>query len=99
MASPKPEYEFEGPINYVPPLSAFNVIPSVQEPLIRVLARLERAFSTPIILDAPSSTVPDGLSTTLVDPSIVLIGPSSALADPPMASVILPQTSRPSTGS
>lgn len=58
-------------------------MPSVQELLLRILSRLEKA---PPVL---ASTVLAGPSLALADPAMIYVGPSLVL-DPPMTFMIPP---------
>lgn len=95
----EPEYECWGPINPVPSLSALNAIPSIQELLLRVLARLKKVYLTLIILDAPALTVLVSPSSALVDPLMVHVGPSATPVDPPKIFIISSLPDRSSTRS
>lgn len=64
-----------------------------------MLAKLERAFPTPVILDSSASPVPNNPSTPPANLPIIHIVPSSSAVDPPMAFTISHQTSQLSTGS
>lgn len=55
------KYKSEGPTNPVPSLLAPDVMPSIQELLLHVLVKIEGAYPTPIIIDAPAPTVSVGL--------------------------------------
>lgn len=78
-ASLEPEYESKGPTNPVPPSLAPNFIPSIQELLLRVLARLEGASPASVIFDAPASTMPASASIAPTDPPMTHVRPSSVL--------------------
>lgn len=68
--------------------SSLDAMPSVQELLLRVLARLKGASLTPIILDASAPTMSVGPSAAPVDLPKVHVGPTSAPVDPPTVSAI-----------
>lgn len=72
---------------------------SIQELHLRLLARLNRALLAPVILDVSAYTVSIGPSIALADRTMILIRPFSVPTDPTMTSLILPQTSWPSSGS
>lgn len=87
------EYDSKGPIHIVLSSSTPDATPFIQELLLRVLVIFEGASLTPIILDAPVSTI-------LVVPSIALaylpmthVGPLSAPMDPHIVPIVPPQTS------
>lgn len=60
--SPKPAYELEGTMDPIPLPLTLAPTPSVRELLLYILARLERASPTSVILDASATPVPVGPS-------------------------------------
>lgn len=95
----EPDYEPEGPTNLIPPSPPSDATLLIQELLLRVFARLERAHPAPATIDAPISTTLVSIYIAPSEPTMIYVGLFAAPTYPPMTGMILPKTSRPSLSS